>query len=145
MFEPGVNFNRYGDLCWKCRELNSTEIEHSDGSKTNIFVDKVFKQGPSNMNRFYMNNAGKPQNGTPLFGEMGVSTVDLDSISALKYPLLDWTGCHLDHDLGPKFFRWPHECYLTTIPYSKSGWPPLDLRKKVLLGGCHLVPRSPKI
>ena len=47
----GVNFNRYGDLCGFCTELNSTTIKHDNGSETHIFLDKVFKEGPSNMNR----------------------------------------------------------------------------------------------
>ena len=46
-----VNFNRYGDLCGWCRDLNSTTIQHENGSETRIFLDKVFKEGPSNMNR----------------------------------------------------------------------------------------------
>ena len=49
--EDGVEFKKWGDVCRDCRELNSTDIEHQDGSKTYVYLEKVAKQGPSNMNR----------------------------------------------------------------------------------------------
>ena len=40
--EGNINFNRYGDLCGWCRELNSTTFKHENGSETHIFMDKAF-------------------------------------------------------------------------------------------------------
>ena len=45
--------------------------------------------GPSVMLWFYINHEGRPQSGIPLFNEPGVSTVAVDNIPALKFPLLD--------------------------------------------------------
>ena len=103
------------------------------------------------LNRFYMNHEGEPQYGLPLFNECGVSTLDVDNIAALNYPLLDYmffgeTLRKYGINLEPEslFFRWPYSCTRFTMPYSsKSGWPPLELRSKVMQGGCHLVPRFP--
>merc|ERR1712106_997592 len=74
--DGGENFNRYGDLCWKCRELNSTTVSH-DGAVSEIFLDKVVNAGPSVMFRFYMDHQGKPKHGLPLFNDPGVSTIDV--------------------------------------------------------------------
>ena len=148
--EGNINFNRYGDLCHLCRDLNSTTFKHDNGSQTHIFLDKVFKEGPSSMNRFYMNHEGEPQYGLPLFGECGVSTLDVDNIAALRYPLLDWMhfgetlrGFGIDMKPESYFFRWPYGCNRFTFPHTKSDWPTLELRLKVLKEGCHLVPRFP--
>ena len=148
----GLNHNRYGDLCLRCQDLNSTTIKHEDGSLTHIFLDQVFKYGPSSMKTYYIDNKGKPQYGFPLFNDMGgKSSVYVDNIPALKYPLLDWNhyGATLAH-FGIKsepelpFYRWPYECMRLSIPNStKSGWPSLELRIQVLKGGCHLVPKNP--
>ena len=86
----GLNHNRYGDLCLRCKELNSTTVKHEDGSSTHIFLDQVFKYGPSSMKTFYIDNKDKAQYGFPLFNDMdGSSTVMVDNIPALRYPLLD--------------------------------------------------------
>ena len=49
----------------------------------------VMNAGPSVMLWFYINHEGRPQSGIPLFNEPGVSTVAVDNIPALKFPLLD--------------------------------------------------------
>ena len=101
--------------------------------------------------RFYMDHVGEPQHGLPLFNDCGMSTLDVDNIAALKYPLLNYmhfgeTYKKFGMNLKPEslFFRWPYDCSRFAMPYSsKSGWPSLELRLKVLQGGCHLVPRFP--
>ena len=61
LYNPKQSFDKYGDICKKCQDLNSTDIKHDDGSKTNIFLDMVVKRGCSDRQRFYMTHKGKPQ------------------------------------------------------------------------------------
>ena len=77
--DSGENFNRHGDLCWKCRELNSTTIDHGD-AHSEIFLDKIGNAGPSVMLRFYMNHEGECKFGLPLFNDPGVSTLDVGNV-----------------------------------------------------------------
>ena len=88
--ETGQNFNKYGDLCYLCRELNSITIKHED-AETSIFLDQHRSSGPSVWLRYYMNHNGKPQQGLPLYNEPGVSTIDVDNIPAFRFPLLEWS------------------------------------------------------
>ena len=73
-----------------------------------------------------------------------MSLVDVDTIPALKYPLLDWRGeWFMALDSPEPFYRWPKSCKRISLPYTKSGWPSRELREKVMAGGCHLVPKYP--
>ena len=88
-----------------------------------------------------MIHKGRPQYGMPLFAERGVSTVDIDSIPALKYPQIDWTEKR--PNLTPRVYRWPRLAPRLITHYTKSGWPSKSLRDRVLKAGCHLVPKCP--
>ena len=142
------NFNRYGDLCWKCKEFNSTVIEHETAATT-IFLDQVKQAGPSVKMKYYMNHQGELQDGLPLFNLPGVSLLVCDNIPALNYPRLDWSHwAELVHSAGmvvdlskPLLLRWPYECFEFCIR-SSSGWPSLGLRHRVMEAGCQLVPRA---
>ena len=156
------NFNKHGDLCGHCIELNSVDIQHKDAT-THIFLDSAFKAGPSILLQYYLDHQGKPQKGLPLFNEPGVSTVSCDNIPALQYPLLDWSHWgELLEIVGveglpkPLLLPWPYSCFGFTDPRnvdppprsrskSKSGWPSMLLRHKVMKGGAQLVPRYPRM
>ena len=148
--EAGEDFNRHGDLCWKCRELNSATIDHGD-AVSQIFLDKIVNAGPSVMLRFYMDHNGESKFGLPLFNDPGVSTIDVDNIPALRFPLLDWThwskllrSAGIPNIPANLMYRWPYDCQEFSKPKTQSGWPSLRLKNKVMEAGCHLVPRSPK-
>ena len=147
----GENFNRYGDLCMKCRRLNSTIVDHDDGAISEIHIDSVINAGPSVKFEYHINHKGPLHMGLPLFNDPGVSTVDVDTIPALQYPLMDWEhwGVLLRtagvQDLPtPLHLSWPYECLDFTAPRSKTRWPSLLLRHEVMKAGCQLVPRFPR-
>ena len=145
----GVDFNRYGDLCWKCKEINSTVIEHENAT-TSIFLDSVKQAGPSVKMKYHMNHQGEIQEGLPLFNLPDVSLLVCDNIPALNYPRLDWSHwAELIHSAGmavdlskPLLLPWPYECFEFCASRSKTGWPSLGLRHRVMEAGCQLVPRA---
>ena len=98
-----------------------------------------------------MNHIGQPQEGLPLFNDIGVSRVECDNIPALSYPLMDWSSwAKTAKKAGLKriskivYFRWPYDCTDFTVTRSKSGWPSLLLKHEVMKGGCHIVPKIPR-
>ena len=40
--------------------------------------------------------------------------------------------------------RWPYECAVFSKPVTKSGWPSIILKHKIMTAGCHIVPKTPR-
>ena len=46
---------------------------------------------PFTNNRFYMTQKGEAQEGFPFYGEGDVSTLHVDSVPAVRFPMLEWS------------------------------------------------------
>ena len=57
-FDGSINFNRHGDLCWKCKDAHKTDIFHNDSSRSNITIDQKRHSGPSFQLTYHIDNIG---------------------------------------------------------------------------------------
>ena len=102
----GAEFNRH----WTPRRVQNVRLSRESSQAGTIKYEQVNRKNwtkksknffletsryllktPFTNNRFYMTQKGEAQEGFPFYGEGDVSTLHVDSVPAVRFPMLEWS------------------------------------------------------